>query len=480
MGKVLIIDDDVVTCRYLQVMIGKAGHEADFATTLGKGMRVLTEKEYDVVFLDVMMPDGNGLDGLQEIQRRKNGPEVIIITSTGTADGAEIALKNGAWDYLEKPLSPKSGILLQLKRVFEYRKNIRASRQAPRLLRRQKIIGGSKALDQALEQLAQAVTHDSNVLIQGETGTGKEVFARTLHENSARSHRRMVVVDCAALPENLIEATLFGHVKGAFTSADSSAEGLVKQADKGSLFLDEIGELTLALQKTLLRVLQERTFRPVGASTEQHSDFRLIAATNRDLEAMVAKGDFREDLYFRLCTQIIELPPLRRRPDDIEMLVVKHIRSVTEDNHIDHKGFSPDFLEALKAYAWPGNVRELLHTVEQAVFRARDSSIILPQHLPESVRLKAIQSRLKIDRPGGVLQDAGAVQTYIDRQGELPSFSRFREESLNHLEKHYLEQLMVLVDGNLKEAMKVSQLGRTRLYTLLKKHGLSKSSRHGA
>jgi len=222
--------------------------------------------DFDVVFLDVIMPDGSGLDYIQEIQNNESAPEFIIITATGSADGAEIAIKSGVWDYLQKPLTPKK-ILLPIKRALEYKKNLKSSRARPSLLKRDRIISTSKELLNAMEQLAQAAHNDSNVLITGETGTGKEIFAQTLHENSNRSSRPLIVVDCASLPEHLIESALFGHVKGAFTGADRSVDGLVKMADTGTLFLDEIGELNLVLQKTLLRVLQEKTYRPVGSGS---------------------------------------------------------------------------------------------------------------------------------------------------------------------------------------------------------------------
>ena len=305
--------------------------------------------------LDVRLPDGSGLEALPKIREVSYSPEVIIITGMGDPDGAELAINCGAWDYIEKPASIKQ-MTLPLMRTLEFREGKKAKR-IPVLLKRENIIGNCPRMMEALEQLAQAASIDANVLITGETGTGKELFARAIHENSNRASGGFVMVDCTALPESLLESILFGHEKGAFTGADKSKDGLIKHADGGTLFLDEIGELPLSTQKAFLRVIQERRFRSIGGKEERRSDFRLIAATNRNLDQMVQKDLFRSDLLFRLRSFIIEVPPLRERVEDIKDLVTYYTNNFCSIYDIETKGFSPDFFDAMAKYNWPGNVR---------------------------------------------------------------------------------------------------------------------------
>jgi two-component system, NtrC family, response regulator len=311
MARILIVDDDEMTCETLLSLIRSQGHQVDGASRLKQGYRQLMKNSYDLVFLDVNLPDGNGIEAVTAFRNTPSFPEVVIITGEGDPDGAELALKSGSWDYVCKPFSLEE-IRLPLVRALQYRKE-KSSGKAPLALRRTGIIGSSPETNTCLDLVAKAAHTNNNVLITGETGTGKELFARAIHENSSRSNRPFVVIDCAALPESLVESTLFGHEKGAFTGADRSREGLIKEADGGTLLLDEIGELPLAQQGAFLRVLQERRFRPVGSRADVFSDFRLIAATNRSIGRMVQAGTFREDLLFRLRSTSIDLPPLRNR-----------------------------------------------------------------------------------------------------------------------------------------------------------------------
>jgi two-component system NtrC family response regulator len=280
-----------------------------------------------VIFLDVRLPDGNGLENLTTFREQPSTPEVIIMTGVGDPDGAELAVKGGAWDYIQKPFS-KQEIVLLLHRALDYRE--KSAQKIPVILKREHIIGSSSRLQAHLDLLAQAANTDTNVLISGESGTGKELFARAIHQNSVRAGKKFVVVDCTALPENLVESVLFGHKKGAFTGADRTENGLFKYADGGTLFLDEVGELPLSIQKKFLRVLQEHRFRLVGSQQEISSDFRVVAATNRDLEQMVETGDFRQDLLYRLRAFTIELSPLRERFSDTRELTIHHISRICE------------------------------------------------------------------------------------------------------------------------------------------------------
>lgn len=468
MARVLIIDDDEAMCGLIASTVTYMNHEADYAMTLAAGLEKARSGAHDVVFLDVRMPDGDGMTILPEIRESDSAPEVIIITGGGTPDGAEIAIRNGAWDYVQKPMSAKM-IMLVLNRVFQYRTSLEKSKPKIAELKLSGIIGSSRQIRLCIDTLSQAANSDANVLISGETGTGKELFAKAIHDNSRRSSHSLVVVDCAALPETLVESTLFGHEKGAYTGAEKPAIGLVRQADRGTLFLDEVGELDLSMQKAFLRVLQERRFRAVGGRDEISSNFRLIAATNRDLEAMVEEGTFRSDLLYRLKTISLEIPPLREHLEDIRELILYYTERLCRKYGLETKGFSPDFFEALSAYGWPGNVRELVNAVEGAISEAHYEPILFPQHLPDRIRIEIARSSIAGSRILATAVPAG--QRFILPE-EIPPFREFRSAVLAGPEKNYFEKLMAGTRGNITEACRVSGLSRTRLYTLMKKHGV--------
>jgi two-component system NtrC family response regulator len=321
-----------------------------------------------------------------------------------------------------------------------------------------------------LELLAMAARSDASVLILGETGTGKELFAWAIHNNSARADRPFVVVDCASLPETLVESTLLGYEKGAFTGAFRDHDGLVKQADGGTLFLDEVSELPLSVQKSFLRVLQERRFRHVGGVKEIESNFRLIAASNRDLDAMVQHRQFRKDLLFRLRGFTIELPPLREHPEDIAALSDYHMAQLCGCYGIKKKGYSPDFFEALARYNWPGNVRELVNALERAVAAARHEPILFPKHLPTYIRVQLARS--------SVAPDQDPQQTAKGTRGPEQSFPRLadvRETAIAHVERRYLKELIAQSKGDVQKACRIAGLSRSRLYALLKKYQISTS-----
>ncbi|MFW6324580.1 MAG: sigma-54-dependent transcriptional regulator [Desulfovibrionales bacterium] len=460
MTSILLIDDDRLFSDMLVQAIQATGngHAVTPAYSIKEAFALVKEEEYDCVLLDVRLPDGNGLDMLPHIRATKNKPEVIIITGEGDPDGAEIAIKNGAWDYIEKP-SSLAKMLLPLTRALEYRKE-RVKQKKPISINRDKIIGKSFPLEGCIELLSDAVRDESNVLITGATGTGKEVFAQTLHLNSSRASKNFVVVDCASLPETLVESALFGHKKGAFTGADRDQEGLILQADQGSLFLDEVGEMPLTIQKSFLRVLQEKKFRPLGSTREKKSDFRVIAATNRNLEEMVQKGTFREDLLFRLRSHFIELPLLKERDGDVQELALHFIQSTCRRLQIPVKGYAPEFLEALEGYPWPGNIRELKNTIEKAVNAARFESILYPTHLPTELRIWLAKNSLGSRRSTG------------GRPQALGDWKAYKEQALSAIEKDFFQKLHLQTDGNVRKMAEISGLTRARIYGLIKKHGL--------
>jgi two-component system NtrC family response regulator len=465
MSDILIIDDDQVVNQLLTSAVQRLGCNTQNAYTATEATTVLEKRNFDVVLLDVGLPDGDGLELLTQIKSLHAAPEVIIITGFCDPDAAELAIRSGAWDYIVKPPS-MDNIILTVKRALDYRSE-KLDHPTPKVLKRNDIIGQSAGLISTLDRVAQAAVVESNVLVTGETGTGKELLSQAVHENSSRSKHRFVVVDCAALPDTLVESVLFGHTKGAFTGAEKQREGLIRQAHGGTLFLDEVGELPLTAQKAFLRVIQERRFRPVSGRQEVEVNFRLIAATNRDLDEMAAQGRFRNDLLFRLRSFSIEVPPLRERKDDIKPLTVHHINRLCEIYNIDSKGFSPEFIDALHQYEWPGNVRELFNSLEETLSLAGTEPILYPYHLP--TRIRAILTRMTVGAqtkkktsPTGVELKALSRETFL-------KMNEFRSQ----MEHHYLKQLTVLTNGNRKEACRISGLSRTRLFELLKKHQLA-------
>ncbi|MDY6970767.1 MAG: sigma-54 dependent transcriptional regulator [Thermodesulfobacteriota bacterium] len=466
MAEILVIDDDKMVCDTMSRVIRDMGHNVKCVGSLEEGIREARSGDFDVVFLDVRLPDGNGLNKLPTFQTVKSLPEVIIITGYADSDGAELAVRNNAWDYIKKPASIDS-VTLSLVRALQYREGKNAARPAV-TLKREGIIGDSPRMSPCFDLLAQAANSDANVLITGETGTGKELFARAIHANSPRAQMRFVAVDCALLPESLMGSLLFGHTKGAFTGATRAEEGFLKHADGGTLLLDEIGDLPLSMQKGFLRVLQERRFYPIGGTLEAASDFRLIAATNRDLDEMVRLKKFRDDLLFRLRSIVINLPPLRERTQDIKELAANHVKFLCESWNVGIKGFSPDFFEVLTAYNWPGNVRELLSAIESATAQAHYEPTLFPKHLPGYIRIYS--ARASIDN-GPIIQES--EEESGGSSGYLPLWRDFRKSLIEQGEKKYLHDLLSRADRNIKNASKLSGLSQPRLYELLRKYEIS-------
>ncbi|MDH5525635.1 MAG: sigma-54 dependent transcriptional regulator, partial [Desulfobulbaceae bacterium] len=440
MPHVLIIDDDPAICKFMERALAKMAYHTSTAHTLSDGMAYVEQGGVDVVFLDVNLPDGDGLSILPALRQTDCNPEVVIFTGAGCPNGAEAAITNGAWDYLNKPVSPQQ-LTLCMKRILLYRKNKQQTLCPSIVLRRHGIIGSSPQINECRNALARASHSDASVLVTGETGTGKELFARAIHANGKRQDKNFVVVDCAALPENLIESALFGHERGAFTGADRTKIGLVKQAHGGTLFLDEIGELPLSLQKTFLRVLQEQRFRPVGGNQEVHSDFRLVAATHCDLEKMVSDGRFRQDLFYRIRSITLELPPLRIRQNDIVELARHFLKRICEKYGLPDKKFAGDAEESLVAYLWPGNVRELSNAIESAVSSALNEPIIFAKHLPQTIRVQIKKESMPV-APLSKEPVGGTNSLSTPPPTSLPTYRQFKDKALAEAEKQYLEQLL--------------------------------------
>lgn len=385
MARVLIIDNDQVFSENLASIVTGLGHRSKQAKSLNEAFSSGRKHDTDIVYLNTQLPDGNGLLAIAQLNAMRGHPEIIVVTGTPTPDGAEKAIRNGAWDYVEKQ-SSVDRMVLPLIRAIDYRGK-RPAKNGVVKLKRSGIIGDSAGIKKCLSLVAEAASSDASALLLGETGVGKEVFARAVHENSLRATGPFVAVDCASMSRTLASSILFGHQKGSFTGADKDREGLVAQSNNGTLFLDEVGELPLAIQKFFLRVLQEHRFRPVGARTEKTSDFRLICATNRNLDEMVARGTFRSDLLFRIRTVVMALPPLRDRTDDLPRLIEHYVKQLCGKYGMPAKGISPDLLDLAYEYSWPGNVRELIHTLERAVLAAKDTTKIFSRHLPDHIRI---------------------------------------------------------------------------------------------
>ena len=476
MANILVIDDDARIRSLIFEYAKDIHHPVAGAETLAEGLELAEYKDFDLLILDVRLPDGNGLDALPKFRQLESDPEVIIITGVGDTEGATLAINSGAWDYIQKPFS-KQEILLQITRALQFRDKKTSAR--PVSLKREKIIGNSRQLSACLDQVAQSAATDANVLLTGETGTGKELFAQTIYENSSRAEEPFIVVDCAALPENLIESVLFGHRKGAFTGADKDHTGLVAQADRGTLFLDEIGELPLPIQKSFLRLLQERKFRPVGSTREITSNFRLISGTNKNLDELVENNTFRKDLLFRLRTFHLELPPLRERTGDIKELFLHYISQLCEIHRLQVKGYTPEFLDYLNSYDWPGNVREFIHTLEKAVLSDPGNPTLYPFHLPPQLRIHYAQTAAAL-KTGTAVSDKDEVrQSKNDKQPDFSSYlsanppmKDFREKVTNESEKQYLIHILSLARQDTKAAREMSGLSESRFYTLLRKHGI--------
>lgn len=478
MPKILVIDDDIEACETMLSLLTRLNYDSEKAHNLHDGLQLATRGHFDVIFLDVFLPDGNGLNILPTIMALTNPPEVIILTGKGNPDGAELAIQGGVWDYLLKPTSVRD-ITLTLNRALKYRQEKQGS--APQgKLSFEGIIGTSPSI-KAITKLAHKVsTSDSNALITGETGTGKELFASKIHDYSRRSSGSFVVVDCTSLSESLVETTLFGHLKGSFTGAQVDRQGLVKAADNGTLFLDEVGEMPLSIQKVFLRVLQEKQFRPVGATQVQTSNFRLIAATNRDLDQMVEDGQFRSDLLFRIKTMRLHLPPLRQRKDDINDLANYKIDLLCNEFGLEPKSLGEDLLDTLKDYNWPGNVREFFNILERAVIDAGEENTLCAMHLPRSLRIQVAKTQISkmagnigngefTDKIDPLVQNIGheIFEDIFDRP--LPPLKQFK----NTAEKTYLGELIRQCDGNIQKIMDISGLSRSHFYSLLKKYNLS-------
>ncbi len=435
---ILVVDDDATLRRLLRVELSARGFHVADAASVKEARRKITEQEVAVGLFDLRLPDGSGLDLLRIVQEEQPSTEVVVLTGHGTIDTAIEAMRLGAFDYIRKPCSTDE-LEVTLNRALERRglvarNAILTDGFAPPSVEGE-VIGVSEAFRNLKSVVDRVAVTDASVLVTGETGVGKDVIARLLHNRSRRARQPFVVVCCAALQEELLHSELFGHVRGAYTGAVQHKHGLFEVADGGTLFLDEIGDVSLATQVKLLRVLETGRFRQVGGTKEIQVDVRIVAATNRNLEELMKKGFFRTDLYYRLSTVRMEVPPLRDRREDV-LVLAQHFLDRCNVRYGRATRFSPQVKQALATYAWPGNVRELLHAVERAVILA-DEGTIGVEHLPPEIRSM---------RPG--------------------TPSRFRP--LREVEEEYILEVLAAMGGNRQSTAAVLGISERTLYRKLK------------
>ncbi len=447
-NSILVVDDDLAHRTMLRTLLASWGYEVSEVDDGSAAVEAVHRQPFDLVLMDIRMIRLSGIEALGEIKDFNPAIPVILMTAYASVETAVEALKKGAYDYLTKPLDFDE-LKLAIERAMEHSR----LREENRLLReslglqfdRRNLIGRSAVMTRLLETVAQVAPSEATVLITGESGTGKEVIAGAIHYNSPRREEPFIKINCAAIPETLLESELFGHEKGAFTGADRRREGKFRQADGGSIFLDEVSEMSLAMQVRLLRVLQEREITRVGGEEVIRVNVRVITATNRDLAAAIEAGRFRKDLFYRLNVVTLHVPPLRERKDDIPPLAEHFLKMFAEKNRKRVRGFTPQAMDRLLRYDWPGNVRELMNTVERGVVLARSEYIDEGELTP--VLLK--EPGEKTLPPG----EAGAV-------------------SLEALEKATILKTLDQTGGNKSEAARRLGITRRTLHQKLKKYGM--------
>ncbi len=443
---ILLVDDDADLLRLMTMRLAAAGHEVQAVSSAEAALAQLAVRLPALVITDVRLPGLDGLALFDEVRARHPSLPVILLTAHGSIPDAVEATTRGAHAYLTKPFDGK-----ELMDKIGQALRVNAPGPAPfdgDGAWRREIISRSPRMAEVLAEARLVAATDASVLISGDSGTGKELLARAIHQASPRAHKPFIAVNCAAIPEALLESELFGHVKGAFTGAQAQRQGLIPAAQGGTVFLDEIGDMPLALQVKLLRVLQERVVRPVGSNEALAVDVRVLSATHRDLELAMAEGQFRPDLYYRLNVVKLRLPPLSERREDIALLAQHFLQTLAERHRKPVRGFAPDALEALVTAPWPGNARQLYNVVEQVCVLATAALVPLAQ----------VQRALQMP-PAEVLSYQHAKQRF---------------------ERDYLNQLLKLTSGHVAEAARLADRNRTEFYRLMQKHGLDPQLFRGA
>jgi DNA-binding NtrC family response regulator len=448
-GRVLIVDDDRSMCEMIQADLSSRGIPSEWRTSAEEAVRCVQDGPFDVILTDLQMPGLNGLALCERIVANRPDIPVVVMTAFGSLETAVAAIRAGAYDFVSKPVELDM-LALTLQRAMQHRtlsEQVRVlSDRVQQSNRYSKLLGESPVMKRLFDELRRVADTDASVLITGESGTGKELVARALHEQSRRQSKPFVAINCAALPESLLESELFGHKRGAFTDAFADKRGLFAQADGGTLFLDELGEFPLTLQPKLLRALEERAARPVGGEKEVPFDVRLISATNRDLETAVEEKRFREDLYFRINVIQIKLPPLRSRGTDVLLLAQHYLEEFAAANRKQVVGLSEATAQKLMDYGWPGNVRELRNAIERAVALTRYDRIAVDD-LPDKIR--------------------NYRGTHLELGGDNPSELLPMEE----IERRYIRHVLKVTHGNRTQTAHILGFDRKTLYRKMKQMG---------
>ena len=456
--KILIIDDEPDMLSGCQKFLEEAEYAAVVAESGEDGLELFETENPDLTIVDLKMPGIDGMAVLQSIMARDQEAVVIVFTGYGTIEGAVEAIRAGAFDFVQKPFDPDAFLIvieraLKLRRVRE--ENIALKQMLDTRFRFENIIGNSEAITQVFDLIRKISDIDANVLITGESGTGKELVAQCIHANSKRSHKPFVPLNCGGLPENLVESELFGHTKGAFTDAKQNRAGLMEHARGGTFFLDEIGELPMHLQVKFLRVLEDHKIRRLGSNEEIEIDIRLISATNRNIKELIREGRFREDLFYRLNTFEIHLPPLRERHGDIQLLAHHFLNYFAETSEKAVQGISTETMDMLCGYTWPGNVRELMHVMERAVALS-DGDAIQFDDLPENL-------------VGQTADTIGSAQT------DLP-FLEAKDAVIEKFERTFIDRLLKAHNGNVSRAARQNGTDRRTLQRLISKYAIDIST----
>ena len=463
-ARILVVDDEPDMVENLVRLLRREGHRCSSAVEAKKGFELLEGQHPDLLLTDLKMPEMDGMELLRRAHAMDPVLPVIMITAFSTIESAVAAIKEGAFDYLPKTVTADQ-LRVSVERALRHRRlqleNRNLRQQLETTFRFESLLGRSPAMARVFELVRKAARSDANILVHGESGTGKELIARAIHANSPRATQAFIPVDCASLPEQLLESELFGHEKGAFTGAVKTKPGLMESADHGTLFLDEIGEMPLGLQAKLLRALQERQVRRVGGTALVDVDVRIVSATNRNLRASAAKGEFRDDLFYRINVIAIELPPLREREGDVELLTHAFLERYGKGRL---RSVDDDALAALKAYRWPGNVRELQNVIERACALV-DGDRLRPTDLPDY--LVAGGGAVAVPSAGGddVVDAARATAQGL-------SLKDAKEQWMSVLEASYLRELLARHDGNVSAAAKTAGIDRKTFHRLINKHHL--------
>ncbi len=453
--RILVIDDEAAIRDSLRMILEYDGYECLGAANSQEGLAVVERESPDLVFLDIKMPGMDGLEVLGRLKAMDEALPVIMISGHATVSTAVEATKLGAFDFIEKPLASER-VLVSIRNALDQARLRDENRTLKRTVEvRHQMVGESPILRRVMEAVARAAPTTATVLLQGESGVGKELVARTIHRNSLRSRERFVQVNCAAIPDELIESELFGHEKGSFTGATEKQLGKFEQADRGTIFLDEVGDMTLKTQAKVLRVLQEGEVERLGSSRTIKVDVRVIAATNKDLEEEIRQNHFREDLFYRLAVIPIVVPPLRDRPDDIPLLVRHFMDLFSRENNVRPKKLTAAAMELLKAYRWRGNVRELRNTVERLLIMAPGEAIDVAD-LPETVRSGSARA---------TVEEAGGEEEGSDRPGTLREFKESAE-------RRFLVEKLRETGWNISRTAELIGTPRSNLYKKLEHYNI--------